>query len=57
VDPGNVLVADALDTMSAEAIEKERRALPRLGGDDAEPEVERFEIVVRGERPGRLLWL
>ncbi len=53
VHPGDVLVADALDPMSAKAVEKERRALPRLGGDDAEPGMKGLEIVARGKRPGR----
>ena len=35
VDPGHVLVADALDAVVAEAVHEQRRALQRLGGDDA----------------------
>ena len=34
VDPGDVLVADALDAVVAEAVHEQRRALQRFGGDD-----------------------
>ena len=34
VDPGHVLVADALDAVVAEAVHEQGRALQRLGGDD-----------------------
>ena len=34
VDPGHVLVADALDAVVAEAVHEQGRALQGLGGDD-----------------------
>ena len=53
VDPGHVLVADALDAVLAKAQRVERRALQRLVGDHPQRRVPGAQVVAGGDRPGR----
>ena len=52
VDERDVLVADALDVVLAEAVLEQRRALERLDGDDQRPEP-LLEVVAGADRAGR----
>ncbi len=52
VNPRHVLVADAFDAMAAEAELVERRALQRLGGDDAKLRMHRPQEIAGGDRAG-----
>jgi hypothetical protein len=52
VDQRDVLVADALDVVLAEAVLEHRRALERLDGDDLGA-VLLLEVVAGGDRAGR----
>ena len=52
VDQRDVLVADPLDVVLAEAVAEHRRALERLDGDDQRA-VALLQVVAGGDRPGR----
>ena len=52
VDQRDVLVADPLDVVLAEAVVEHRRALERLGGDDLRAVV-LLQVVAGGDRSGR----
>ena len=51
VDPGDVLVADPLDPVCAEARQQQRRALECFGGRDATPREPTLQVVACSERP------
>ncbi len=53
VDPGDVLVADALDAVLAEPVVEQGRALERFAGRDLRVGVELLEVVAGGDGSGR----